>query len=600
MMKTSTKNNRKQLLITLIVLVLANIIGSNVFSRFDLTQDKRYTLSEASHSIADQVGSPMEIKVLLAGNFKGEFKKLQTETNQILEEYRAINSQIKFTFVNPFDEDFSDQDKKALIYDIFKIDNPVLSEKDEKEVLASIEQIKDLNKALDDSFMGSGFRAASITVNDKGKQTQEVVMPWAIVRYKNRSAKIPLLKNMMGADIDDNVISSVQHLEYAFSYAFNAVTKAKQKKIAIIKGNGELHDALIGDFLKTVRENYFISPFPLDSIALAPNQGLAFLKKNYDLAIIAKPTTPFSDEQKEVLDQFVMSGGKTIWLIDQVNMEMDSLYNENGQSLAFPRDLNLNDLFFKYGVRIHADLVKDLMATPIILATGQPGSATQYQQYPWFYSPMVYPAGKNPIVSNLDGIKFEYASGIELLNNDIKKTVLLQSSPYSKVLGTPLPIDLRMVQERPEQKDFTGKGNIPMAVLLEGKFRSVYQNRVLPFNDKTYMPVGKDNKMIVISDGDVIRNQLDKNYQPVELGYDQRTGKLYANKEFIMNCVNYLLDDNGLINIRNKQVSLPVLDKEQVAENYTQTQILTVGLPVVVLVVFGVLFALIRRRIYAR
>lgn len=600
MMKTPVKNNRKQLLITLIVLVLVNVIGSKIFSRFDLTQDKRYTLSEASHNIAEQAGSPMEIKVLLAGNFKGEFKKLQTETNQILEEYRAINSNIKFSFINPFDEDFSEEDKKALIYDIFKIDNPVLSEKDEKEVLASIDQIKDLNKALDDSFMGSGFRAAGITVNDKGKQTQEVVMPWAIVRYKNRSAKIPLLKNMMGADIDDNVISSVQHLEYAFSYAFNAVTKAKQKKIAIIKGNGELHDALIGDFLKTVRENYFISPFPLDSIVLHPNEGMAFLQKNYDLAIIAKPTTPFSDAQKQVLDQFVMSGGKTIWLIDQVNMEMDSLYNENGQSLAFPRDLNLNDQFFKYGVRIHADLVKDIMATPIILATGEPGSATQYQQYPWFYSPMVYPASKNPIVSNLDGIKFEYASGIELLNNDIKKTVLLQSSPYSKVMGTPLPIDLRMVQERPEQKDFTGKGNIPLAVLLEGKFRSVYQNRVLPFADKNYMPVGKANKMIVISDGDVIRNQLDKNFQPVELGYDQRTGKLYANKEFMMNCVNYLLDDNGLINIRSKQVSLPVLDKERVAENYTRTQILTVGLPVVLLVVFGVLFTLIRRRIYAR
>ena len=599
-MKATTKNNRKQLLITLVALVLVNIVGSKFFGRFDLTQDKRYTLSEASHNIAGQAGSPMEIKVLLAGNFKGEFKKLQTETNQILEEYRAINSNIKFTFINPFDEDFSDEDKKALIYDIFKIDNPVLSEKDEKEVLASIDQIKDLNKALDDSFMGSGFRAASITVNDKGKQTQEVVMPWAIVRYKNRSTKIPLLKNMMGAGIDDNIVSSVQHLEYAFSYAFNAVTKAKQKKIAIIKGNGELHDALIGDFLKTVRENYFISPFPLDSIALHPSEGMAFLKKNYDLAIIAKPTQPFSDAQKEVLDQFVMSGGKTIWLIDQVNMEMDSLYNETGQSLAFPRDLNLNDLFFKYGVRIHADLVKDLMATPIILATGEPGSATQYQQYPWFYSPMVYPASKNPIVSNLDGIKFEYASGIELLNNDIKKTVLLQSSPYSKVMGTPLPVDLRMVQERPEQKDFNGKGNIPVAVLLEGKFRSVYQNRVLPFNDKSFMPVGKDNQMIVISDGDVIRNQLDKNYQPVELGYDQRTGKLYANKEFMLNCVNYLLDDNGLINIRSKQVSLPVLDKELVSENYTRTQILTVGLPIVVLVVFGVLFTLVRRRIYGR
>lgn len=279
---------------------------------------------------------------------------------------------------------------------------------------------------------------------------------------------------------------------------------------------------------------------------------------------------------------------------------MDSLYNETGSSLAFPNDLNLNDMFFKYGVRIHADLIKDLMATPIVLATGELGSATQYQQYPWFYSPMVYPATQHPVVANLDGIKFEYASGIELLNNDIKKTVLLQSSPYSKAMGTPLPISLAMVQERPTQADFTGKGSIPVAVLLEGKFKSVYQNRVLPFADSTFIPVGKDNKMIVISDGDVIRNQLDKNYQPVELGFDPRTNKLYANKEFIMNCVNYLLDDNGLINIRSKQVSLPVLDKERVAEKYGQTQILTVGLPIVLLGILGLLFTFIRRKTYGR
>lgn len=598
-MKTAS-NNLKQLVITLIVLVVLNVIGAKVFGRFDLTEDKRYTLSQASRNIADQAASPLEIKVLLAGNFTGEFKKLQTETNQMLEEYRAQNSNISFKFINPFDEDFPDSEKKELIYDIFKIDNPVISEKDEKEVRSSIDQIKDLNKALDDSFMGSGFKAANITVNDKGKQTQEVIMPWAIARYKNRSTKIPLLKNLMGANIEDNVVSSVQHLEYAFSYAMNAVTKAKQKKIAIIKGNGELHDLQIGDFLKGVRENYFISPFPLDSIALHPNEGLAFLKKNYDLAIIAKPTKRFSDEQKEVLDQFVMGGGKTIWLVDQVNMEMDSLYNESGSSLAYPNDLNLNDMFFKYGIRIHPDLIKDLMATPIVLATGEPGSATQYQQYPWFYSPMIYPTGKSAIVANLDGIKFEYANGIELLNNDIKKTVLLQSSPYSKAMGTPLPISLDMVQERPTQADFTGKGNIPVAVLLEGSFKSVYQNRVLPFQEKSFMPTGKDNKMIVISDGDVIRNQLDKNYQPVELGFDQRTNKLYANKEFILNCVNFLLDDNGLINIRNKQVSLPVLDKERVAEKYTQTQILTVGLPIALLGIFGLLFTFMRRKIYAR
>jgi gliding-associated putative ABC transporter substrate-binding component GldG len=284
---------------------------------------------------------------------------------------------------------------------------------------------------------------------------------------------------------------------------------------------------------------------------------------------------------------------------------MDSLYNETGTALAFPNDanLNLNDMFFKYGFRINPTLVKDVvLATPIALATGAQGSATQYTQFPWFYAPFVYPPekSKNPITSNIDGLKFDFANGIDTLKNGIKKTVLLQSSPFSKVIGTPVEVNLNMVSERPEQSEYTGKGDIPLAVLLEGNFNSVYQNRVLPFADKTFEPKGRDNKMIVISDGDVIKNQLDKNFQPLELGYDKWTNKLYGNKEFLINCVNYLLDDNGLINIRNKEVSLPVLDKQKVFDNYTKTQVITIVLPLLLLLAFGLLFTFLRKRKYAR
>jgi gliding-associated putative ABC transporter substrate-binding component GldG len=280
-------------------------------------------------------------------------------------------------------------------------------------------------------------------------------------------------------------------------------------------------------------------------------------------------------------------------------MEMDSLYNEAGSSLAFPNDLNLNDMFFKYGFRLNPDLVKDIMATPIALATGDQGSAAQYTQYPWFYSPMIYPSSNHPIVSNLDGIKFEFAGGIEILKNDLKKTVLLQSSPYSKLVGTPSEVSLKMVQERPEQSEFNGKGNIPVSLLIEGVFHSMYENRVMPFAEKSFLPKSKSaGKMIVISDGDVIRNQLDKQYQPLELGYDKWSGNLYANKEFLMNCVNYLLDDTGLINIRSKEVMLPLLDKEKVYADYTTAQLITVGLPIAVLLIFGMIFTFIRKRKY--
>lgn len=554
--------NYKPLWLLLVLLLVVNVISSRFFYRFDLTQDHRYTLSKTSLDILKEVKEPLIVDVFLKGQFPGEFKKLQTETQQILEEFKAYNKNVTFQFVNPIE---NEEDRDTIMR----------------------------------SFLERGLLPVNVTVQDKGKQTEEVVFPWAIATYQGRSTKVPLLKNIMGASTAEKVVSSVQHLEYAFANAFNTVAKAKEKKVAVIKGNGELHDLLMADFIRQVRENYFIGTFTLDSVAKQPNETLKYLKR-YDLAIIAKPTEKFTDQEKQVLDQFIVSGGKTLWLVDQVNIEMDSLYNDAGASLAYPLDLNLNDMLFKYGVRINPTLVKDVMATPIALATGERGSATQYTQYPWFYSPLVYPTSKNPIVNNVDALKFEFANGIDTLKNGIKKTVLLQSSPYSKRVGAPVEINLNMVSERPEQSEFKNTGNIPLAVLLEGKFHSVYENRVLPFAEKTFQPVGKENKMIVISDGDLIRNQLDKNFQPLELGYDKWTNKLYGNKELLMNCVNYLLDDSGLINIRSKEINLPLLDKEKVYAEYTKTQWITVGIPIIALLIFGVLFTYLRRKRYAR
>jgi gliding-associated putative ABC transporter substrate-binding component GldG len=555
------KTNLKNLLIIIGILVVLNFAGNFFFKRFDLTADKRYTLSETSLNIINEVKEPLYVDVFLEGNFPGEFKKLQTETQQLLEEFKTYNSNIIFQFVNPLEKE-EERDK------------------------------------IMQQFYDRGLTPLNVTMNEKGKQTQEVVFPWAVVTYGNKSTKVPLLKNMMGASTAEKVVSSVQHLEYAFANGFNTVSKTREKKIAIIKGNGELADRSIADFLKSVRENYYIGPFTLDSVAKDPNNTLKALKK-YDLAVIAKPTEAFTDEEKEVLDQFIINGGKTLWLIDQVNMEMDSLM-ETGGNLAYPRDLNLNDMFFKYGARIKPDLIKDLQASPISLATGQQGSATQYTQFPWLYSPAIYTESVNPIVSNLDALKFEFTNPIEILNNDIKKTVLLKSSKYSKAIGTPTEINLNIVSEKPDFNEFKGQGNLPVAILMEGKFHSVYQNRILPFKESNFTPIGKESKMIIISDGDVIKNQLDKNLQPLELGFDKWTNNLYANKEFMMNCVNYLLDDNGLINIRSKEVNLPILDKEKVTDEYSFSQIITVGVPIVILLVFGLVFTFLRKRKYSK
>ena len=560
-MKVAKKQNIKQLVVIALSLIAVNIIGNYFFKRFDLTEDKRYTLSETSLNIIKSVDSPLIIDVFLEGNFPPEFKRLQDETKQLLEEFSAYNSNIIFEFANPIEK--------------------------EEERVAVMKQ-----------FYERGLQPLNITVENKGKQSQEVVFPWAVATYGDKSTKVSLLKNLMGASTEQKVISSVQHLEFAFAEAINKISKEKQKKIAVLKGNGELEDKYVADFLRTVRESYYIGPFTLDSVAKQPTQTLEALKK-YDLVIIAKPTEVFTEEEKQVLDQYIVSGGKTLWLVDAVKADMEEMFNETGTILAHQSELSLNDMFFKYGFRINPLLIKDERATPIKLATGEQGSDTEYQQYFWKFAPFIYPETQNPIVKNLEGIKFEFSSPIEILNNKINKTVLLTSSEYSRPVGTPTEISLGSVTEETTPQEYQGKGLLPVAVLFEGKFSSMYTNRILPFKDNSYLAEGNASKMIVVSDGDVIKNQLDQN-GPLELGFDKWTNNLYGNKEFLMNCVNYLLDDTGLINIRSKDVNLPLLDKERVYQNYTMAQVLTIGLPMLILIAFGFLFTYLRKRIYTK
>lgn len=561
-METVQQKNLKQLLIIVGVLLALNFAGYYIFKRFDLTQDKRYTLSPTTLKIVGEVQEPLYIDVFLDGEFPAEFKRLQNETRQLLEEFHAINPNIIFQFINPLkDEAGRDQ----AMQDLYKM----------------------------------GMTPVSVTVEDKGKQSQEVVFPWAMVNYNKKTVKVALLKNLMGATTAEKVVSSVQHLEYAITESINKAVSEKEKKVAVIKGNGEMTERLMGDFIKSIGESYHIGPFTLDSVGKDPQNTLKALNK-YDLAIITKPTEAFTEAEKQVLDQYIVNGGKTLWMVDAVQIEMDSLYNQTGNTLAFPRELNLTDMFFKYGIRINPDIIKDEMATPIKLASGSQGSQTQYQEFFWKYSPFVYPDSDNPIVKNMSGIKFEFANPIDTLKNGINKTVLLRSSKFSRKVGTPVEVKLAMVSEETNPKDYDGRGFLPVAVLLEGKFHSAFENRVLPFKDATFKAQNAPGKMIVISDGDIAKNQLDKDYQPMELGYDKWTGNMYDNKGFLMNCINYLLDDNGLINIRSKDVELPMLDKQKVYDNYTIAVFITVGLPIVILAVFGILFTHLRKRKYSK
>ncbi len=538
-----------------VALIILNVLAGFVYTRFDLTEDQRYTLSQPAVEVAQKFDSPIIIDILLDGNIPAEFSKLKSETVQLMESFVAKNKNISYSLVDPL--------------------------ADETQAEQTIAELQSL-----------GLKPASVTIEENGKVSNELVFPWAMVNYQDQTVKVPLLKNKQGSTAEERINNSVQELEYAFADAFTKLSTTDKKSIAVIKGNGELGDIYIADYLSTVREYYNIGAITLDSVASNPQKVLDQLK-NFDLAIIAKPTEAFTDQEKYVMDQYMVQGGKSIWMIDQVAMEMDSIYAGGGSAFALPRELNLKDLFFKYGVRINPVLVNDLYFTQIVLATGE-GNDSQYNPVPWYYYPMVFSQNNHPINTNIEAVRLQFTSPMDILENDYQKTILLQSSPLSKADGVPRQISLDMITSQPDQATYNN-GNLPLAVLIEGNFTSMYKNRVKPVKLANAMEEGPSNKMIVIADGDIIKNQL-RNNRPLELGYDKWTSNFYGNKEFLLNSTNYLLENNGLINIRNKKVAIPLLDVKKIAEQKSKWQIINIGLPVLLTLAFGLFFGFYRKR----
>ena len=554
--------DKKEALILILLplsLIVINIFSAKIglYERFDLTSDNRYTLSDAALNTVADVDSPIIVDVFLEGDFPSEFRKLKSETRQILEEFSAYNQNIKFSFINPIEDD----ENRDLV----------------------IKQLTD-----------RGLTPLQLSIQESGKSSQELIFPWGLASYNNQTVKIPLVKNKIGATQQELVNNSVQNLEYAFADGFSKLVNPKKRKVAVLRGNDQLENKYIADFVTTLRDYYFIAPFTLDSVANNA-QGTLDKLNGFDLIISAKPTLAFSEEEKLVLDQYTMNGGKSLWLIDAVAMDKDSLYNESGKSVAIGRDLNLTDFFFKYGLRINPVLVNDMYSAPITLAIGE-GSQAQFQPVKWQYSPLAKSASNHPIVNNLNLVKFDFANQIDTLKNGISKTILLKSSPLSKLDGTPLEISLDIVTQEPDPSRYT-RGNQNLAVLLEGEFTSVYNNRIKPFELSEEKNKSKPTKMVIIADGDVIKNEFGRN-GPQELGFDKWTGQTFGNKEFLLNAVNYLLNDDGLINIRSKEIAIAFLDQQKITDQKTKWQLINIGIPLVILALFGFVFNYIRRKKY--
>ncbi|SNR37690.1 gliding motility-associated ABC transporter substrate-binding protein GldG [Lutibacter flavus] len=544
------KNKYSKIVSIIFGLLLINFLASSVYKRFDLTEDQRYTLSPATKNIVKTVDEIVLVKVYLQGDFPSEFKRLQTETKLLLEELKTLNKNVQFRFINPTD--------------------------------------------IAQELIEKGLEPSRLQVQENGKVSEIVIFPFAEINYKSKTEIIPLLKDIYTNSQDEQLESSIQNLEYAFANGIHKITSKKSKKIAIIKGNGELNDIYIADFLLKLGEYYLLAPITLDSVVSQPEKTLTELS-NFDLAIIAKPTEKFSEQEKYTLDQFIMNGGKSIWLIDNVVAELDSLI-QTGETLVYPRDLGLTDLFFNYGIRINSDLVTDLYSSQIPLATGNIGNQTQFSDFQWNYFPLVNSLNNHAITINTEAVNFKFTNSIDTLKNNISKTILLQSSPLSTTTGTPSIVTLKSITQKPNQAEFNN-GNKPLAVLLEGSFKSAYNSRVKPFNFNNSKEVGLPSKMIVISDGDVIANEVSKG-QPLELGLNKWTNQLYGNKEFLLNAVNYLLDDSGLINIRSKTIKIAFLDKQKAYEQAYKWQFINVLFPLIILGVFGFLISYFRKKKY--
>jgi ABC-2 type transport system permease protein len=574
--KSNKANDLINLLIWIVLIGLFSYIGSYFFYRFDLTSEKRYSISEPSKQLAKELEDVIYFKVYLEGDFPAGFKRLRDETKEMLDEFRAYSDgKLEYEFINPSENpDEKERDKiYKLLYEV-------------------------------------GLRPTDLEIKEESGISNKLIWPGALVSYRGKETPLQLLKSSTGAAPEVMLNQSIEALEYEIAASIKKIISIEKPNIAFIEGHGELDKFHTADITATLEDYYDVSRVDLKGNvkALSDRYGQdtnnIFMMNTYELLIIAKPDSSFSEKDKYLIDQHIMHGGKVLWIIDQVKAEMDSLSSRNNHVfMALGNDLNLDDQLFKYGVRINKDLIQDIQSAPIPVVTGMVGNQTKTDLFPWNFFPMFLQQNKHPITKGLDAIRGQFVSSIDLVGNpEIKKTVLLETSPYTKVVKAPTRVSLDMVKFEPQKAQYNQR-NVPAALLLEGEFESVFKNRLtarmannelMKFKEKS-----EPNKMIVISDGDMIENYVKESTKEYyALGYDRFTKKLFANKDFILNCVNYLVDDSGLMLTNSKTLSIRLLDKEKIKGDRVLWQVVNIAGPIFIILLMGGIIFLIRKRKY--
>jgi ABC-2 type transport system permease protein len=558
--KDLKKQNIIQLILAVGIVILISYIVSFAFFRIDLTQEKRYTLSPVSKQILKTLPDEVLIKVYLDGDIPAGFKRLNKAVREMLDEFRVYaNANIQYQFIDPYES------------------------RDIKSTNALIKELYD-----------KGLQPTNVKYkDDKGGSSEKMVVPGAIVSYNGVEFPVTILSNNPGISGEENLNNSLQSLEYQFINAIHSITNTKLEKIAFLEGHNELDQYYVGDMMRELSNYYQVDRGAINGQVSALNA--------YKCIIIAQPQNAFSEEDKFVIDQYIMNGGKVLWFIDPVTMNADSF--AKGTTLANIAQLNIDDQLFKYGIRINPVLVQDVQCALLPVNSATSGNQPKFVPAPWLYYPLLTGIPENAVSRNLNMVKAEFCGYIDTLESDnLKKSVLLQTSKFTRVRNVPTFVSLNEIKQPNNRNEFN-KSFLPVGVMVEGIFPSVFENRLLNAlkinGSYNYRARSVANKMIVVADGDIIRNEVKQTTNGImiaPLGMDKYTSQTYGNKDFILNSVNYLTDDIGLMNLRSRDIKLRLLDRVTLRDDLLKWQLINVLGPIALILVFGLVFVYFRKR----
>ncbi len=543
----------------IIFIILANYF----YIRLDITSDKRYTLSENTQGFIENLDRKVFFEIYLDGNLPPAFNRLKQRTCELLEELGSISGgKIYYRCVDP----------------------TAITDNEEK-------------KNLVNKLVAMGIQPTSINRKTSEENlSQQLIFPGVILWDNKTETSINLLKNNPSLNGDDNINNSIEALEYEIISAIRLLCRQELKNIGFLTGHGELSKQETADIGYTLSNFYHVERTECSDIQKDINR--------YSAIVIAKPRKDFPEEDKYVIDQYVMHGGKILWLIDQVDAHLDSIrYKEN--ILAMYRPLNLEDMLFHYGARINDNLILDGRSALIPVKTSLPGEAPKFSPAPWYYSPLVVPGNSHPIGKNINPVRFDFTNSIDTVgeNPEIKKEVLLRSSEYTRLVKVPCRVSMKIIEEKMTPEVFNQKHKI-LGLLLSGNFTSIFRYRNLPENNNiSFKQKSPATKMIVISDGDIIKNNMQgsgDNMQVIPLGYDRYTGQTFGNKAFILNAINYLCDEQGWMELRKREFKLSLLNKTILKQEKTKWQIVNILLPLILVWILGFIWITMRKKRYAR